>query len=292
MGSAKERLWMKIAFWSEKKGVGTTFNMAAVACASALLYPVTAAVVPTGYQDRDLERRFTGRRERRLPKGREAGFAGGLSPETLLVAETREYSVREGLDCLLRKETREELTREAVLRNMRQVVPDRLYCMVGSRRREHEWRYEDQGFRRLCRVMEAVEDCFDVVFLDCGSRKDDFTKKMLEEADLRVLNMDQEEELIGDYYRSLPKARRKTFFLVGNYFKDGLYTRENLERLYRVDPERLGAIPYNPQLGAASRAGRMDGGVRKYVSQWENAEFGKELGRTARLILKQAGAIS
>lgn len=49
---------MKIAFWSEQQGAGTTFNLAVTACAAVLLHPVTVAVVPGGYHDEILESRF------------------------------------------------------------------------------------------------------------------------------------------------------------------------------------------------------------------------------------------
>ena len=49
---------MKIAFWSEHENAGTTFNMAAVACATVMLYPISVAVLAGGYEDRDLESQF------------------------------------------------------------------------------------------------------------------------------------------------------------------------------------------------------------------------------------------
>ena len=48
---------MKIAFWSEQQGAGTTFNLAVTACAAVLLHPITVAVVPGGYHDEILESR-------------------------------------------------------------------------------------------------------------------------------------------------------------------------------------------------------------------------------------------
>lgn len=284
---------MKIAFWSEQRKVGTTFNMAVVACASVLMYPLSAAVVSGGYQGGDLEKSFRGKHRRKKPC-LENQKTYDFSENYYMVAEQQEYFLRSGLDCLLCKERSEDLTEQVIKANMRQVMKDRMYYLPGSHKEEQEWWRDDRKFVRISRVMNAVEDCFDVMFIDCGSRKDDFAQKLLHEADVCVLNMDQREELIGDYYRNMPSLRGKTFFLVGNYFKDGLYTRKNLERLYRVEEDLLGAIPYNPQMQAASRMGKTDGGVKKYIDQGmkgENVEFEKELMRTARLILKRAGLL-
>jgi len=284
---------MKIAFWSEEKKAGTTFNMAVVACASVLMYPLSIAVVSGSYHDEDLEKNFLGNEEElseELRQGQEYQELGDF----LLAEEPGEYFLTGGLDCLLGKENREELTEQVIKANMRQVIENRMYCMPGSRKENREWWYKDRRFMRMDRVMDAVETCFDVVFVDCGNRKDDLAQKMLREADVCVLNMDQESELIGDYYRNPPGFRGKTFFLVGNYFKDALYTRSNLERIYRVEESVLGAIPYNPQLQAESQAGRTKGGVKRYIDRnmkGKNVEFEQELMRTTRLILKQAGAI-
>lgn len=309
---------MKIAFWSEEKQAETTYHTALVACASALMFPVRAAVVSGGYNGKELESNFPVRRKRSgqkqntgwkltelgntsvlkqdfrreaRPHGR-ASVLEGESPEIgIAAAEQQEYFVSGGLDCLLGMQTR-ELTEQVILENMRQVVKGRLYCLPGSRRQEQEWWHEDPLFTGLKRVIDAVENCFDVMFVDCGSREDDFARNILMEADVCVLNMTQEEERIGDYFRNPPKWRGKTFFLVGNYFPDGLYTRKNLERLYRIDENFLGAVPYNPQLQAAGRTGSK---LKEYIGKGprgKDVEFERELIRTARLILKLAGVIS
>ncbi len=157
---------------------------------------------------------------------------------------------------------------------MHPVVEDRMYCLPGSKRPEQEWWHKDPLFTGLKQVLDAMEECFNIVFVDCGNRKDDFAQWVLKEADICVLNMDQESELIG------------------NYFEDGLYTRRNLQRLYRVDEDLLGAIPYHAQMKEAARAGRIGTEVRNYVRKDRAPSytvFGQELSRAARLLLQLAG---
>ena len=195
---------MKIAFWSEEKKAGTTFNMAVIACASVLMYPLSIAVVSGSYHDEDLEKKFLGNEEELSKEPRQGQEYQGVA-NFLLAEEPQEYFLTSGLDCLLGKENREDLTEQVVKANMRQVIKNRMYCMPGSRKENQEWWYQDRRFTRMNQVMDAVEACFDVVFVDCGSRKDDFAQKMLREAEVCVLNMDQESELIGDYYRNPPE---------------------------------------------------------------------------------------
>lgn len=293
---------MRIAFWSEQKKAGTAFNLAAVASAAVCLYPLSAAVVSGGYHDKKLERKFfqdirvSGIGTTGKGPGQEPMLAAEESEQPpMLVAETQEYFLLSGLDCLLGKERREDLTKEVVKANMRQIVKDRLYYLPTSARQEYEWWHRDCRFVRMNRVMEAVESCFDVVFIDCGSRQDDYARKLFREADICVLNMNQGTEVIGQYYSNPPKLQGEVFFLLGRYFANDLYNRENLQRIYRVEAERLGAIPYNPYLHAAEQVGKMKNGVKSCIGaggEEKYMEFEKELVRTTNLILKLAGLVS
>lgn len=283
---------MKIAFWSEQKEVGTSFNLAVVACAAVWLHPLSVAVVSGGYHDDKLERKFFGKRGSVFEASAEAQR---FEQEGILAAETQEFFLTRGLECLLRKERPQDLTEGLVKANMRQIVKDRMYCLPASMKKEHEWWYQDHQFRRMGRVMDAVDSYFDVVFIDCSSRQDDYAKKVFREADVCVLNMDQEAEAIGKFYSNPPDYKGKVFFLLGKYFGDALYTRKNLQRVYRVEEDRLGAIPFNPQLHAADQMGRIESGVRRYVNgdgAELESEFGKELVRTTNLLLRQAGLVA
>lgn len=283
---------MRIAFWSEQKEVGTAFNLAVIATATVCLHPLSAAVVSAGYHDSRLERKFFKEPENTFEMGEQKR---GYGQTAMLAAETQDFFVSSGLECLLCKERREDLTERLVKANMREVIKDRMYCLPANTRKEQEWWYRDHQFARMERVMDAVESYFDVVFIDCGSRRDDYARKVIKEADVCVLNMRQGTEAIGAFYRNPPDVKGEVFFLLGKYFEDTLYNRRNLQRIYRIEEGRLGAIPYNCRLHAAEQTGRMDSGVRYYVgrdSRGKDAEFEKELVRTTNLILKLAGVIA
>lgn len=283
---------MKIAFWSEDAETDTTFHMAVVACAAALMYPLCIAVVSSSCRDKKLESYFI-RKGEILEKGKSfdwqwQGERYQEPKRAVLAAERQEYFLTGGLDYFLSREQPKRLTQQEVKRNLYQVIENRLYCLSRSQRKE-EWWYESHVQNRLEQVMHKIEDCFDLVFIDCGDKKDDFTQKMLLEADLCVLNMNQEAEMIGEYYRNTQRFRGKIFFLVGNYFENGVYTRKNLERIYRVEEDLLGAVPYHPQLQAASKFGKTQGELKNSMETGRNLRFHQELTRTVRLILEKAG---
>lgn len=305
---------MRIAFWSEQKKAGTAFNLAAVASAAVCLHPLSVAVVSGGYHDKKLERKLFRQNENVSETGNELGaydtetmfaaeecgreaiLAGETcGMETMLAAETQEFFLVSGLDCLLGKERREDLTEDVVRANMRQVVKDRMYYLPTSVRQEYEWWYRDHRFMRMNRVMDAVESYFDIVFIDCGSRQDDYAKKLFREADVCVLNMNQDTECIGDFYNKPSDFKGEVFFLLGRYFENHLYNRTNLQRIYRVEESRLGAIPYNSYLHAADQMGKLEKGIKCYVGtngEEKRTVFEKELVRTTNLILKLAGVVS
>lgn len=283
---------MKIAFWSEQPEAGTTFNLAVTACAAVLMHPLSIAVVSGGYHDEMLEKKFFGKTD---CFSWEAERQQDLEMESILAAESEEYFAARGLDCLLRKERREELTELAVKANMRQVIRDKMYCLPSSVKPEQEWWHQDRLFLRMGRVMDAVESYFDLVFIDCGSRQDDYAQAVIQKADVCVLNMRQDQEHIGDFYQNPPRYRGETFFLLGRYFEDALYNRENLQRLYRMEENRLGAIPYNLRLQTAGQMGKIKNGVKNCMGggvECRQAEFARELVRTTNLILKLAGMIA
>lgn len=269
---------MKIAFWSEQEKVGTTFNMAAVACAAVMLYPISVAVLAGRYEDYDLEGQF------RLEKRPENNWR-----QQLQAAEESQYYVAAGLDLLLRKSGNEELSAQIIRQNMKQVVPERLYCLPGGKKQYAGWWDKDSLFQKMEQIEQCIENSFDVVFVDCGCRRDDFARRMLEQADICVFNMLQEEELIGHYYRSRIRLRGKVFFLVGSYFRESAYNRANLEKIYRIDEKILGAIPYNVHLQAAGMTGKAPGCVKNELQQKRGTEFEQELARSTRLIMQMAG---
>lgn len=282
---------MKIAFWSEESNAGTTFNLSVTACAAVFMHPISVAVVSGGYHDEKLEKKFF-RAMGGLPPG--AGVGAAYDQRFVWAAEEQVFFLTRGVEYLLQKEQREDLTEMAVKSNMRQIVRDRMYFLPSSPKSEQEWWHQDSLFVRMDRIMDALESYFDVVFVDCGSRRDDYAQKIVREAGVCVWNMDQESQNIGAYYQSSTRFQGEIFFLLANYFADALYNRENLQRVYRMEESRLGAIPYNPRLQAESQMGRTHKGVKRCIDQGEtgsDAEFTRELARSTNLILKLAGVI-
>lgn len=51
-------------------------------------------------------------------------------------------------------------------------------------------------------------------------------------------------------------------YLIGSYQKDAVYNKKIIHRIYRIAPEKLGVVPYNPEFEMACREGKLDRYIR------------------------------
>lgn len=269
---------MTIAFWSEQEGAGTTFNMAAVVSAVVMLYPISVAVISSGYEDSDMEKHF-GFQEHEESAWRTQRTA----------AEQADYFLTQGLDFLLCRSDSAELTEQMIKANMKQIISQRLYCLPCGKKQYTQWWDKNTIFSKMEQIIQKIEKCFEIVFVDCGSRKDDLARNILKKADVCVLNMHQEAEQIGEYYKRHRRLKGKVFFLIGSYFGESVHNRKNLERIYRLEEKQLGSIPYNVQLQIAGQSGKVEKYIKSQLQQGKGLEFSQELMRSTRLIMQLAG---
>ena len=79
--------------------------------------------------------------------------------------------------------------------------------------------------------------------------------------------------------------------LHGSYQKDAVYNKKNIHRIYRIAPEKLGVVPYNPEFEMACREGKLDRyirGRRLLLPTDMRENFFTELERTVQMILERS----
>jgi len=253
---------MKIAFWSETKESGTTCNMSVIACMAAMKYSFRTALISGGFHDLDLELSFQGGRE-------------------LAVAELGYYSKvnDHGFDQLIQDET--GVTAEQLKKNMSCIIENKLFCLPAGKKRQAVY-YPESLAPLMGQIVSVAEQCYDLVFIDCGCRKDLFTRKILREADITVINMQQNSESFSQFFRKHYDIRGRVFFLIGNYFADDVYTKDSLEHIFRMGEENIGSIPYNIHLARAYLSGRTE--------QYLKRSLEGELSDRQTLFFKEADA--
>lgn len=142
--------------------------------------------------------------------------------------------------------------------------------------------------RHLPRVHAApLGRKIEILFYDCGNQMDRTVKKQMREADIVVINMPQRSDAWEDLTFNHVITPERVCFLIGQYFEAAPFNREKIEKIYRIEQERLGIIPYNNEFCYAAESGRLSEFIRNDLGKNEkNQLFQKELKKTLWMILK------
>lgn len=128
-----------------------------------------------------------------------------------------------------------------------------------------------------------------VTITDCGAGMGIHARKQLEGADLIVVNFRQIPHTLDFLFTGYTGISKKIVYFISSYQKNSLYNKNYIYNYYRITPERLGVIPYNPEFQMACSRGR----AAAYVKGKENldttdrrAYFFEELERTVQVLLR------
>ncbi len=87
----------------------------------------------------------------------------------------------------------------------------------------------------------------------CGCSR--CSQKIVREADLTVIALPSERELIDDFFRTEDVLRKEGFFILCKYKETSTCTPEYLTQRYKIPKEHIGVIPYNFECEQAMREG-------------------------------------
>lgn len=265
---------MKIVFWGASRGCGTTSNMAAVAgyLAVSLNQRVVCLQPKTG--DGDMEALFRPWDRRNV------------------LREESAYYALEGMDYLIWQEQHHRLDAAALKESMVPLLDHRLYYLSGGSR-EKTRLYPEQTKELQRRILARIEEYAQMVFIDMGSGQDEFTSNMLRWADVAVVNFSGDREELKRFFSAQFPCRGTVLYLMANDRFDQVYNCDNLQRIYRVDRQRLCSIPANPQFAQACARGRVESYMKACCRGRGGSVRGEQfiagLRRAANLILEACG---
>ena len=127
------------------------------------------------------------------------------------------------------------------------------------------------------RIIELAERLSDLTFIDCGSRRDEWSDYLLLQADVVVVNFSQERMALDAYL---------------NNSQESIYNKANLGRIYRPQ-EDIAVIPHNPYFCHAGDKGRLERFIHRHIRGGifdQQFYFMQELLHTAAVILRAVGA--
>lgn len=222
----------KIVFWSPLHGQGQTSNLHLLALIISLLYKKKILLMQTHISMNNLEGPLVGRN------------VDPISNESDIFQDI-------GLDAAVMY-SRINMLKESTLESCCITFPDiSLLLLPGTGLKNREIFDRDIG-KNLLRMTEQAGNYVDIVMIDANSGNDDLSFRLMESADLVIVNLTQRRHVLGKFfqeYESRFDDFNKVFFLFGNYDKNSGYNIDNCRRRYRkyINNSNSGVIPYSTQ---------------------------------------------
>jgi hypothetical protein len=261
---------MRVAFWGAGRGCGTTTSMMAVAgyCALGLGKQSICVQPKTGIGD--LELLFRPWEKRNTMK------------------EESTYYAMEGMDYLIWQEQNHRLDGASLQESLIPLMDCRLFYLPGGAR-EKSTLYPVQTGEVQSRILEQIEKLAGLLFIDLGCGQDEFTSRMLRSADLVVINFSGEGKELENFFSHVRVCWERVLYVLDNYQCEQVYNRENMSRIYRMEPKDIYCIPANARFAAACEKGRLEQFLRRNCmgrAAWDNRQFVKSLEQIAGRILE------
>ncbi len=232
---------MKVAFWSNTRGRScVTSNLACTSVLSALSRPVERTILFENHQN--------------IVNLGSTLFT--QNSEHIVRQETR-YTVESGLGkilTLIQKE--EDLSEERFFSMTKDYLGKRLfYIPTGDLENADflEYQLDVSGVR----AMRYLERYSDMVFVDTSASPLSSSRKILQQADMVVVNLSQNESMMSHFFRNYSSIQEKAFYLIGNYDGKSQWTRSRIMNRYGIPGSRIGTVPHNVMFSDAISSGRL-----------------------------------
>ena len=258
---------MKVAFWSNvrKKG-GVSTNMVCIAAVSAIAGIGRSVLLENHYNINNLNGML-------------------LSQEKIaMLHETGQYYNKYGIEYILKRlytgTANEQMIRKASI----PLLYSSIYYLPQSyivNREVFDYEFE-LAHKDLFQSLESISD---MVLIDTESRGNASSVQILEEADIVVVNIDQDKDAWDDYFEHYSSMLGKSVFLIGQYEKENSFDRECIHRQYHIPKDKMAVIPYNVDLHIAANEGRMIPFLNRNYLKSSRAENEYYMGEVKRAVI-------
>lgn len=219
---------MKIVFWSSMHGQASTANMLAMALAASIGCKKKTLITQSHYNLNNLEVPLIGR------------------------IEDKEFYRDIGLDALIRCMKSREITGEIIDSCSVSIIKDKMDLLLGTKQSSRDI-FEADISKLMVKIINSGGSFYELVFVDVNSGTGEITMNLLENADVVVVNLRQNEEMLTQYFNTydrwiMEKLNGRIFYLLGAYDKASKYSLHNLRRRYkRLKSNNSGIVPYSIQ---------------------------------------------
>lgn len=219
----------KILFWSPYHGLGQTSNIHVTAAIISMLYKKSVLLMQTHFKCNNLESPLIGCS---MDKG----------------SENDELFQGIGLDMAVTYSNMSKLNRKNLESCCLTFPSSSLLLLPGSEIRNKETYDRDVG-RSVNYLIRDADKLVDFVMIDANSGNDELSMKLIDLADLLVINLAQRRYVLERFFKEYGEYflnKTNVFYLFGDYDDNSSYNINNFRRKYRkyINTGNSGVIPY------------------------------------------------
>jgi hypothetical protein len=219
----------KILFWSPYHGQGQTSNLYVVSLIFGLIHKKRVLLLQTHFKNNNLESPLVGYN---VDKG---------SEETEIFEDI-------GIDMAITYSNMNRLNNKTLENCCLTFLDSSILMMPGTKTMSKETFDRDIG-SAVQRMLTAADDFVDLVFIDSNSSDDELSMRLMQTADMIVINLTQRKYVLEKFfvkYGNCFSKNDKVFYLFGNYDDNSGYNIHNCRRKYSqyIKPGNSGVIPY------------------------------------------------
>lgn len=172
-----------------------------------------------------------------------------------MVREPFAYMEAEGMDYLLKKSQYQQLNESSAKEGMVFVTEKLAY--VPSAMRKNRLLFEEEFGAECQNIIKVLDRTTDFVMVDCSHTSECIRRRVEEKAQLIIVNVSQSERVLDEYFSSPELFRGKAMYCIGNYIREEACNLKNIQRLYRIENQNIGVIPYNTEFLSSMNRGKV-----------------------------------
>ena len=257
---------MQIAFWSNYHQTGTTCNLAAVSAMIILEYRLKVLMAHNHFDKSALETSFIDRNyvKNELTSLNDVGI--------------------DGLSSFIKYN---KVDKDNISRYTTTIVKNRLELLVGTSITNKELYYKDIN-EVIDVILTVAKEYYDLIMVDVAPEQPETTKKIFEHSDLVIVNLNNNYNIIEDFFEEHSELKEKCLFIMGRYDRNSRFNAKAIQRKFNI--KNIAVVPYNMEFADACCEGKvLDFLMRNLKGDKDdpNYYFMQEVRRTVEIILNK-----
>lgn len=222
---------MNVVFWSHLTGHGaTTSNMACLAIMSSLMYNYKTISFQSGYSYNNLNQSFIGKDN---------------VTKINTVNEEFAYYMGKGIDGVLNSIYIDSFLDDKIEDYSIEILKGVSYYLP-STTKSNEDLFNERMSNNVFGLLTECNKFFDLTFIDNQSRVRKVSDKFFVNADICVININQNPDMISETMKEFEKlnCNCKVIYLIGRYDQHSKFNTNYITKKFHINKEDIGVIPY------------------------------------------------